>query len=88
LGDWVIDRTRCGLEDTRGVHVDARSISFYEAKGAVRSAFEGAKGAAFQGEGRSWEEQVRLRPLPQGRLELLALGRTEVLERCPPVIGR
>jgi hypothetical protein len=80
------------LEDTRGVHVDARSISFYEAKGAVRSAFEGAKGAsadiAFQGEGRSWEEQVRLRPLPQGRLELLALGRTEVLERCPPVIGR
>jgi hypothetical protein len=87
LGSWSQDPAACGGEDTRGVTITPTHIDFYEARGTVRSASEGAKGASarvdFEGEGRKWQEGVRFRPLPGGKLELTALGGTHIFHRCP-----
>ena len=87
VGHWTDDLKACRGEDTRGVEIQPGSITFYEARGVVRSASEGAKGASakvdFTGEGRAWTEAVRLRPLSGDRLELTALGRTRLFLKCP-----
>jgi len=86
-GQWTDDLKSCGGEDVHGLTIQPGRITFYEADGVVRSASEGSKGASakvdFTGEGRSWSEAVRLRPLPGNRLEITALGRTQVFLRCP-----
>ena len=86
-GYWSTDMTACGGEDTNGVRITASSIDFYEARGVVRSASQGAKGASatidFTGEGDSWSESVRFRPLDRERLELTALNHTAIYSRCP-----
>ena len=86
-GHWTTDLSACGSEDTNGVDIEPQAVTFYEARGTVLHASEGAKGASarvsFVGEGRSWEERIRLRILPEDRLELRALGRTQTFQHCP-----
>jgi len=85
-GQWTTDAAACGGEDTNGVHIGASTIEFYEARGVVKSASQGAKGASarvdFRGEGRNWSEAIRLRPVGTKKLELTALGHTAIYDRC------
>lgn len=86
-GHWTTDLSECGGESTNGVHIRASGVDFYEARGVVRSASVGAKGATatvdFVGEGKSWTESTRFRPIGRNQLELNALGQTIVYRRCP-----
>jgi len=89
-GLWTTELAACGREDTKGVTIEPRAVTFYEARGAVISASQGSKGTsarvAFTGEGRSWNEAIRLHLLAKDRLELTALGRTQIFERCSSTI--
>lgn len=85
-GNWATTPAACGGEDTKGVIITPTTVNFYEAKGVVQSASLGAKGASahvkFQGEGQEWFETIRFRIPAEGRLELRALGKSRVFERC------
>ncbi len=91
LGAWASVPALCGQEDTGGVVIQPAAMTFYEARGTVRTvAVDDAHRVTvtldYEGEGRRWSETDTLR-LDGGKLVVTAMGQTTTLHRCPPTNG-
>ncbi len=91
VGAWTEDLALCGKEDTNGVLIEPAAITFYEARGTVRTATSKSGQVVatvhYAGESRIWSETNMLRLAGNDSLMLTALGKTATLRRCPSANG-
>lgn len=92
LGRWTKDVAHCGLEDARGVQIDSDKVQFFEVTGLPRSIAADAEGIVtaemqYSGEGRTWVETNRFSLSSDlAEVQIEALSRTLVLQRCPVIL--